>query len=55
MMRLLERWPDTQAVVSMSDLAAFCALTECHCQGIDVSGRLAIAGFGAHELADVCV
>jgi LacI family transcriptional regulator, gluconate utilization system Gnt-I transcriptional repressor len=55
LLRLLERWPDTQAVVCVSDLAAFGALTECQRQGIDVPGKIAIAGFGAYEISDVCV
>jgi LacI family transcriptional regulator, gluconate utilization system Gnt-I transcriptional repressor len=55
LLRLLEQWPDTQAVVCVSDLAAFGALTECQRHGIDVPGRMAIAGFGAYEISDICV
>ncbi len=53
--RLLQQWPDTEAVVCVSDLAAFGALTECQRRGIDVPGQIAIAGFGAYEISDICV
>jgi LacI family gluconate utilization system Gnt-I transcriptional repressor len=53
--RLLSRWPDTEAVVCVSDLAAFGALTECQRRGFDVPGSIAIAGFGAYEISDICV
>lgn len=53
--RLLAKWPDTEAVVCVSDLAAFGALTECQRLGIDVPGKMAIAGFGAYEISDICV
>lgn len=53
--RLMQKWPDTEAVVCVSDLAAFGALTECQRLGIDVPGKMAIAGFGAYEISDICV
>jgi LacI family transcriptional regulator, gluconate utilization system Gnt-I transcriptional repressor len=53
--RLLETLPDTQAVVCVSDLSAFGALTECQRRGIDVPGRLWIAGFGDYEIAGIAV
>lgn len=53
--RLMLKWPDTEAVMCVSDLAAFGALTECQRRGIDVPGKLAIAGFGAYEISDICV
>ncbi|MDP2119543.1 MAG: LacI family DNA-binding transcriptional regulator [Hoeflea sp.] len=53
--RLMSRWPDTEAVMCVSDLAAFGALTECQRRGFDVPGAIAIAGFGAYEISDICV
>jgi LacI family transcriptional regulator, gluconate utilization system Gnt-I transcriptional repressor len=53
--RLLDTLPDTQAVIAVSDLSAFGALTECQRRGIDVPGRLSIAGFGDYEIGAVCV
>ena len=52
---LMEKWPDTDAVMCVSDLAAFGALSQCRRTGIDVPGQLAICGFGAYEVARVCV
>jgi LacI family gluconate utilization system Gnt-I transcriptional repressor len=53
--RLLETLPDTQAVICVSDLSAFGALTECQRRGVDVPGRIRIAGFGDYEIAEVAV
>lgn len=53
--RLLETLPDTEAVICVSDLSAFGALTECQRRGVDVPGRLSIAGFGAYEVGAICV
>lgn len=53
--RLLERLPDTQAVICVSDLSAFGALTECQRRGIPVPERIWIAGFGNYEIGDVSV
>lgn len=53
--RLLEDLPDTQAVICVSDLSAFGALTECQRRGVDVPGRLWIAGFGDYEIAGIAV
>lgn len=52
---LLEELPDTQAVVSVSDLVAFGALTECQRLGLDVPGQLAVVGFGNYEISAICV
>ena len=52
---LLAAMPDTEAVICVSDLSAFGALTECQRRGIDVPGRIAIAGFGDYEIAAICV
>lgn len=53
--RLLGELPDTQAVICVSDLSAFGALTECQRRGIAVPGQIWIAGFGDYEIAEVCV
>jgi LacI family transcriptional regulator, gluconate utilization system Gnt-I transcriptional repressor len=53
--RLLETLPDTQAVICVSDLPAFGALTECQRRGVAVPGRLWIAGFGDYEIAGIAV
>lgn len=55
MERLLASYPDTQAVVCVSDLSAFGALTECQRRGLRVPEDIAITGFGAYEIASVCV
>jgi LacI family gluconate utilization system Gnt-I transcriptional repressor len=52
---LLARFPDTEAVACVSDLAAFGALSECQRRGIAVPGAMAIAGFGNFEIAESCV
>ncbi|MDM7931337.1 LacI family DNA-binding transcriptional regulator [Tabrizicola sp.] len=53
--RLLETMPDTQAVICVSDLSAFGALTECQRRGVDVPGKFWIAGFGDYEIAGIAV
>ncbi len=53
--RLIETLPDTQAVICVSDLSAFGALTECQRRGVEVPGRLWIAGFGDYEIAGIAV
>jgi LacI family transcriptional regulator, gluconate utilization system Gnt-I transcriptional repressor len=53
--RLLETLPDTEAVICVSDLSAFGALTECQRRGVEVPGRIWIAGFGDYEIAEVSV
>ena len=52
--RLLEHRPEADAVICVSDLAAFGALTECQRRGWAVPGRLAIAGFGDFEVSRNC-
>lgn len=51
---LLAQWPDTDAVVCVSDYPAFGALMECQRRGWPVPQRLAIAGFGDFEVARAC-
>ena len=53
--RLLETLPDTQAVICVSDLSAFGALTECQRRGVSVPGQISIAGFGDYEIAEIAV
>ena len=52
---VLQDHPDTQAVVCVSDLTAFGALTECQRRGVRVPDQMSIAGFGDYEIAGVCV
>lgn len=52
--QLMARWPDVQALVCVSDPAAFGALMECQRRGWVVPERIAIAGFGGFEVASAC-
>lgn len=49
--RLIEEWPEVDAVVCVSDLSAFGAIMECHRRGWSVPGRIAVAGFGDFEVS----
>lgn len=53
MARLLLEYPQTEAVICISDLVAFGALTECQRRGISIPDQMAIAGFGAYDIASV--
>lgn len=53
--RLLDSLPDTEAVICVSDLSAFGALTECQRRGVAVPGDIWIAGFGDYEIAGIAV
>ncbi len=55
MARLLKDFPDTEAVICVSDLSAFGALTECARKGVKVPEDIAIAGFGAYDISSICV
>lgn len=55
MVKLLDQFPDTDAVVCVSDLVGFGALSECQRRGIAVPDQIAIAGFGAYHISEVCV
>jgi LacI family transcriptional regulator, gluconate utilization system Gnt-I transcriptional repressor len=55
MNHLLDTRPDTQAVICVSDLSAFGALTACQRRGIDVPGQISVAGFGNYEVGAICV
>jgi LacI family transcriptional regulator, gluconate utilization system Gnt-I transcriptional repressor len=48
---LLKQWPDTDAVMCVSDMSAFGAIMQCHRRGLSVPGDVAIAGFGNFEVA----
>lgn len=52
---MLDQWPDTEAVMCVSDLSAFGAMTECLRAGMRVPDDMAIAGFGAYDLAEYSV
>ncbi|EOH6072668.1 LacI family DNA-binding transcriptional regulator [Burkholderia cenocepacia] len=54
MVALLERWPDTDAVMCVSDMSAFGAIMECHRRGLSVPDDIAVAGFGNFEVATCC-
>jgi LacI family gluconate utilization system Gnt-I transcriptional repressor len=51
---LLQRWPDTDAVMCVSDMSAFGAIMQCHRRGLSVPGDIAIAGFGNFEVSACC-
>jgi LacI family gluconate utilization system Gnt-I transcriptional repressor len=51
---LLQQWPDTDAVMCVSDLSAFGAIMECHRRGLKVPGDMAVAGFGDFEVSRYC-
>jgi LacI family transcriptional regulator, gluconate utilization system Gnt-I transcriptional repressor len=51
---MLEKWPDTEVVICVSDLSAFGAVMECQRRGMRVPGDIAIAGFGNYEIAECC-
>ncbi|WP_068084636.1 LacI family DNA-binding transcriptional regulator [Polycladidibacter stylochi] len=50
----LEKWPQTDVIVCVSDLMAFGALVECQRSGWNVPRDIAIAGFGDYELSRNC-
>jgi LacI family transcriptional regulator, gluconate utilization system Gnt-I transcriptional repressor len=49
--QLIAQWPDTHAVMCVSDPCAFGALSSCQLRGWAVPKRMAIAGFGAFEIS----
>lgn len=51
---MLERWPDTEVVLCVSDLSAFGAIMECRRRGMRVPEDIAIAGFGDYEISSIC-
>lgn len=55
MARLLDRCPQVDAVVCVSDLSAFGAVSECLRRGLNVPQDIKIAGFGAFDIAEMSV
>jgi LacI family transcriptional regulator, gluconate utilization system Gnt-I transcriptional repressor len=51
---VMSRWPDTDAIICVSDPCAFGVMTECQRRGWTVPDRLAIAGFGDFEVSRCC-
>jgi LacI family transcriptional regulator, gluconate utilization system Gnt-I transcriptional repressor len=51
---LLDAWPDTEAVMCVSDMSAFGAIMECHRRGLVVPSDIAVAGFGNFEVSACC-
>lgn len=49
--RLLDRWPDTTAVMCVSDLSAFGATHAALQRGLRVPEDIAVAGFGAYDVS----
>ena len=49
---LITQWPDTDAVMCVSDLAAFGALSAARKHGLDVPKDIAVAGFGAYDVSE---
>lgn len=49
---LFDDWPDTDAVMCVSDIAAFGAFSAAQKRGLAVPTDVAIAGFGAYDIAE---
>jgi LacI family gluconate utilization system Gnt-I transcriptional repressor len=54
LVRLVQQYPEVDAVVCVSDLIAFGAMMECQRRGWAVPGKISIAGFGNSEVSAVC-
>lgn len=52
MNRMLDRWPDTTAVMCVSDLSAFGAMNAALRRGLNVPQEIAVAGFGAYDVSE---
>jgi len=52
--RLMEEWPEVEAVICVSDLSAFGIIMECHRRNWAVPDRLAVAGFGDFQISRFC-
>lgn len=50
---LLEKFPETDAVMCVADSVAYGMITEFQREGILVPGQVAVAGFGAYEMGAV--
>ena len=55
MRKMFGKWPDIEAVMCVSDLSAFGAMTECQRAGKRVPQDVAIAGFGAYDLSELAI
>ena len=51
---MLQRWPDVDAIVCVSDPGAFGVLAEAQAIGVSVPSELAIVGFGDFEISRCC-
>lgn len=49
--RLIQEWPEVEAVICVSDLCAIGVIMECHRRKWNVPSRLAVAGFGDFEIS----
>jgi LacI family gluconate utilization system Gnt-I transcriptional repressor len=55
MKKMLQDWPDIEAVMCVSDLSAFGAMTECQRAGLRVPQDIAIGGFGSYDLSELAI
>jgi LacI family transcriptional regulator, gluconate utilization system Gnt-I transcriptional repressor len=55
MSMLMRRWPDTDAVLCVSDPCAFGAVSACQLAGIAIPDEIAVAGFGDFEISKCSV
>lgn len=53
--KLFDLYPDTDGVMCVADSVAYGVLTECQRRGLSVPDDIAIAGFGAYDLAAVSI
>lgn len=54
LVRMVEQWPEIEAVICVSDLSALGAIMEAHRRGWKVPEQIAVAGFGDFEIARYC-
>ncbi|GAB5097055.1 LacI family DNA-binding transcriptional regulator [Caballeronia sp. HLA56] len=52
--QILDRWPDTDAIMCTSDIHAFGVIMACHRRGMSVPRDIAVAGFGDFEVSRHC-
>jgi LacI family transcriptional regulator, gluconate utilization system Gnt-I transcriptional repressor len=50
-----DQWPDTDAIMCVSDPCAFGVMTEAIANGLSVPGDIGIAGFGDFEIGRCCI
>jgi LacI family transcriptional regulator, gluconate utilization system Gnt-I transcriptional repressor len=51
---VIQRWPDTDAILCVSDPCAYGVMVEAIACGFDVPNRIGIAGFGDFEIGRCC-